>query len=240
MADETKGTKTSTAQSDDASGAKAKSGDLGKAANEAKSTAKAAAGKAKAEAASVAEEAKRAASDVKAEAAQAARDVADTARGELHGAIEEQKSAGAERAKRIAGAIDRAADELGEEIPFAGDVLHRAAHEIEDIAEAVRNREPRELIGVAQDFARRQPALFAGAVGLVGFAAVRFWMSSSRDRDEAAAMGGGTGSGASRREVPSLPKTAPAPDATASGDPGGVSPAAPGFGEGNVEPEGGS
>lgn len=236
MTDETKG-KASAKGSDDASGAK---GDPGKAAAEAKSAAKSAAGKARKEAGAVAQEAKQAASDVTAQAKKAARDVAGTAQGELKGAIEEQKSAGAERAQRIAGAIDRAGDELAEEIPFAGDVMHRAAQEIETVATAVRERDPRELLDVAQDFARRQPALFAGAVGLLGFAAVRFVMASPRAGDDAVTVGGsapaGPGSGPEGKalEATGVQGTR----TTASGDPGGASPAAPGFGEGNTEPEG--
>ena len=234
MTGETKSTKTA-ADPNDASGGKGKSGDLGKAVDEAKGEAKAAAGKAKAKAGSVAKEAKNAAAAVKAEAGQAAREVAGKARGELQGAIEEQKLAGAERAERIAGAIDRAADELGAEIPFAGNVLHRAAEEIEGIAAAVRDREPRELAGVVQDFARRQPAMFAGAVGLVGFAAMRFWMSSSRADNDTVTASDDRGDDADQSSASSLPRSALAADGTSSGDPGGVSPAAPGFADGDAE-----
>lgn len=237
MADESDG-KTGAASAKGGTG-----GDPAKAANEAKADAKAAGGQAKQGVASVADEAKRAASGAKNEATKAARDVAESARGEIQGALEEQKAAGAERAQRIAGAIDRAGDELGKEIPMVGEAMHRAAREIEHTATAVRDREPGELVEVAQDFARRQPALFAGAVGLLGFAAVRFLMASPRagDRDVTgtqgrspaslppASTGAGTGSnvGAGTRRPPGSGSSA---GGTASGDPGGVSPEAPGLG----------
>lgn len=220
--------------------AKAKPDDPGQAVKTAKTDAQSTGAKAKKELGAIAEEARQAASDVKDEAKQAASDVAETARGEIQDALEEQKAAGAERARRIADAIDRAGDEIGKEIPFVGDAMRRAAHELEDIAEAVRDREPSELLDVAQDFARRQPALFAGAIGLVGFAAVRFLMASSRSGDGAATSSGTSASGTSRTNTLSMPKTAPRTSATASGDPGGVSPAAPGFGSANADPKGGT
>ena len=209
--------------------------DPAKATRKAEADAKVAGAQAKEGAASVAQEARRAASGVKAEATQAARDVAATARGEIQGALEEQKAAGAERAKRIAGAIDRAGDELGEEIPMVGEMMHRAAREIEHTATAVREREPGELVEVAQDFARRQPALFAGAVGLLGFAAVRFLKASPR----AGGHAGGYDATAPRRlgapPASALGSTGaasrgPAPTGMGSGDPGGVATQAPGLG----------
>lgn len=244
MADDSKNQGSGTKGSGDASKSndqtKPKSEDPGEAIQKAKADVQATGAKAKTEAGSVAEQAKQAASDVKDEATQAARDVAGTARDEIQGALEEQKAAGAERARRVADAIDRAGKELEREIPVVGDAMHRAAHEIEAIADALRDREPAELLDVAQDFARRQPAMFAGALGLVGFAAVRFLMASPRSDQAAAGSTGRSTSGAERTGMTSMPQVASKSSGTASGDPGGVSPEAPGFGSGNAEPKGGT
>lgn len=222
------------------SDAKGKPNDPGPAVERAKADAKAAGGKARKEAGSVADEAAKAASDVTDKAKRAASDVAETARSELRGALDEQKAAGADRAQRIADAIERAGDELGKEIPVLGDAMQRAAQEIEGIAEAVRNREPRELLDVAQGFARRQPALFAGAVGLAGFAAVRFLMASPRSGAGTGMSAATAGSGADRTGSPSIPSTVPDRDTPATGDPGGVSPVAPGFGPADADVKGGT
>ena len=214
--------------------AKAKSDSLGKATGKAKADAQSAGAKVKKEAGTVVEEASKAASEVKDKAKQAASDVAGTARDEMQGAFGDQKTAGVERLQGIAEAIGRAGDELGKEVPFLGDAMDRAARELEDIAEAVRDRDPRELLGVAQDFARRQPALFAGAIGFVGFAAVRFLMASSRSDGESRSSSLRAG----QADTTFVPKGAPKSSVPASGDPGGVDPAAPGFGKANAEPKG--
>ena len=118
-----------------------------------------------------------------------------------------------------------------------GDYVRRAAHEIGTLADAVRDRDPAELVEVAQDFARRQPALFAGVTGLLGFAAVRF-LTASAPRGGSASGSGYGGSGYGGRKAIGTGGSAeldaalaPGGSATpASGDPGGVAPVAPGFG----------
>ena len=207
---------------------------LGKSTEKAKSDAQSTGEKVKKEAGTVVEEARKAASEVKDKARQAAGDIAGTARNEIQGALKEQKTAGVERLQGIAAAIGRAGDELGKEVPFVGEAMDRAARELENIAEAVQDREPGELLGVAQDFARRQPALFAGALGLVGFAAVRFLMTSSRAGSESKT----SSPGADRADTAFVPEGAPGSGGLASGDPGGIDPAAPGFSTANPEPKG--
>lgn len=223
--------------------------DAKRAAEAAKADAKAAGAQARKAEEGVADTARRNASEMATEATEKAQELAATASEQLQGAVERQKAEGAERAHRIAQAIERAGDDLGEEIPVVGDYVRRAAHEIDTLADAVRERDPAELLGVAQDFARRQPALFAGVTGLVGFAAVRFLTAS--------APAGGTASGSDyggQRTIGSDSKSdldaALAPggsEAPASGDPGGVAPGAPGFGtsatkttEGGPSAKGGS
>ncbi|QDA36083.1 hypothetical protein E4191_18320 (plasmid) [Paracoccus liaowanqingii] len=213
---------------------KAKTNALEKSAEKAKADAQSTGTKVKKEVGTVVEEARKAATHVKEQAGQAAGDVAGKARDEIHGAIDEQKNAGVERLQSIAGAIGRAGDELGKEVPFVGEALDRAARELDDLAEAVRDREPRELLDVAQDFARRQPVLFAGALGLVGFAAVRFFRASPQSSGKSYT----SSSGSDRANTTFVPEGAPKPSGAASGDPGGVDPAAPGFGAVNKETKG--
>jgi predicted RNA-binding protein with PIN domain len=99
---------------------------------------------------------------------------------------EDQKNAGADRFKGYAGAISRAADSFEEEIPIVADFARKAAGEIEHLAEAVKERELSELVGVASDYARRQPVVFLGATALAGFALARFLMTSSQRRSQQA------------------------------------------------------
>lgn len=192
--------------------------------------------------ASLTQEAKTVAADI---ADQAKRSTSDAAE-RLRSAVEEQKTASAERVKEIAGAIDRAANELDGEIPQAAQYVRLAARELGNASDAVLHREVGDLFGVVQDFARRQPAAFLGATALAGFAAVRFLMTSAQpgrtqsggneSQRKVGAASSTVGASASSSGQPDEVKDSVAAlerrlsePSTASGDPGGVSPQAPGF-----------
>ena len=200
-----------------------------------------AADKAKQGAGDVAEEARKVAADVSANASEAARGLASSATEQLHDVAEDRKEQAAERVSRIAQAVDNAAGELDREIPFVGHYVHRTAHELEVVAGEVRERDVSELVDVAKGFARRQPALFAGVTGLLGFAAVRFLMASPSSVEGAQGAAGSSGqrafggsadrrSGNPGTEEEALKEAlSPDRDTPISGDPGGVAPEAPGF-----------
>jgi hypothetical protein len=93
--------------------------------------------------------------------------------------VERQKEAGAERVDEIARAVHGAADELGKQMPQAAELVHAAASRLEQGAEALRERNLRDLMGTVSDMGRKEPlALFGGAV-VAGFAISRFIKSSS-------------------------------------------------------------
>ncbi len=92
---------------------------------------------------------------------------------------ERQKEAGAERVDEMARAVHSAADELGKQMPQAAELVHAAASRLEQGAEALRERNLRDLMGTFSDMGRKEPlALFGGAV-VAGFAVSRFLKSSS-------------------------------------------------------------
>jgi gas vesicle protein len=127
------------------------------------------------------------------EAVDVAKDLASEAGDKLRGALEEQKTAGADFVGGVAGAIRRAANEFDHEIPQAAHYIRRAAEQVENVSDALRRRDIAELVGGVRDFARRQPTAFLGATVLVGFAAVRFLKSSTGPRPAMAGSGGMSG-----------------------------------------------
>lgn len=119
-----------------------------------------------------------------------AREVADRTRGqaaELVGAvkdrafdaIDEQKNAGADRVAGVAEAMRGAADELGEQVPFAADYVREAAEGVERWSSSLRDQSIDDILQGVTRFARQQPIAFFGAAVLVGFAATRFLKSSA-------------------------------------------------------------
>ena len=128
--------------------------------------------------------AKTATEAVKTQAAnltESAKDVASDAGEKLRTTLQEQKAAGADYVGNVASIIRRTAYEFDTDIPQAGHYIRKAAAQLENVSEAMRNRNMSEIVGNVQQFARKQPTAFFGAAVLIGFAAVRFLKSGSPD-----------------------------------------------------------
>lgn len=92
---------------------------------------------------------------------------------------ERQKRSGAEQVDEMAKAVHGAANELGKQMPQAAELVHAAASRLEQGADALRERNIRDLMSTFNDMGRKEPlALFGGAV-VAGFAISRFLKSSS-------------------------------------------------------------
>jgi hypothetical protein len=79
----------------------------------------------------------------------------------------------------IAAATERAAGEFDTAMPQAAQYIRQASEQIQSVADVVRERDMRELVGEVENFARRQPTLFFGGAMILGFAALRFLKSSA-------------------------------------------------------------
>ena len=108
-----------------------------------------------------------------------AKEVASDAGEKLRATVTEQKAAGADYVGNVANIIRRTAYEFDSDIPQAGHYIRKAAAQLENVSDAMRNRDMSEIVGNVQDFARKQPTAFFGAAVLLGFAAVRFLKSGS-------------------------------------------------------------
>lgn len=97
----------------------------------------------------------------------------------LMDAAEQQKEAGASFVDDMAGAVRRAAGELDGQVPQAAEYIRYAADQMETMSDAIRRRDMGQMLSELQSFARQQPTAFLGATFLAGFAAVRFFKSSS-------------------------------------------------------------
>ena len=98
----------------------------------------------------------------------------------MRASVTEQKAAGADYVGNVANIIRRTAYEFDSDIPQAGHYIRKAAAQLDNVSDAMRNRDMSEIVGNVQDFARKQPTAFFGAAMLLGFAAVRFLKSASR------------------------------------------------------------
>jgi hypothetical protein len=117
-----------------------------------------------------------------------AKEVASDAGDKLLASVSAQKAAGADYVGNVANIIRRTAYEFDTEMPQAGHYIRKAAAQIENVSEAMRNKNMSEIVGNVQDFARKQPTAFFGAAVLLGFAAVRFLKSAPANANQSAGV----------------------------------------------------
>lgn len=126
---------------------------------------------------------------------------------------EEQKSAAAQQIEDVARTVDEAAATVEKALPPAAPYVRQAASTVRAASSALRDRSIDDLLEMANDFARRQPAAVAGLSLFAGLAIARFLKSSADRRDTALRAGSAGRRGAGTRsrrapEIPSSPSTA--------------------------------
>lgn len=121
----------------------------------------------------------RAAKDSASQLGEAALDMANTAKDKVQAQVRQRKSIGADYIASLAQATGRAANEFEADVPQAAHYIRQASEQIQNVADTVRERDVRELVGEVQGFARRQPTLFFGGAVVLGFAALRFLKSTT-------------------------------------------------------------
>lgn len=129
------------------------------------------------------------ATQVKEQVQQTAADLKDQVTEQATGKIEEQKTAASGSLSTVAHAVRQTADQLEENDQEAiARYVHRAAAQVENVADYIGRRDLRGLARDAEQFARREPALFLGGAFTLGLFAARFLKSSG-------SSGGGAASG---------------------------------------------
>ena len=152
-----------------------------------------------------AERAKATAADARDRTAGAARETVDQAKHQMsrltdeaqrraRSLVDQQKESAASAVGGWAEALRQTARNLEErEQPAAGRYVDWAADGVERFSRSLREQELDQLVHQAEQFARRQPALFLGGAVALGFVASRFLKSSAeRHRMDREARYGGT------------------------------------------------
>lgn len=82
----------------------------------------------------------------------------------------------------LAQAVRQSTESLrGNEQPAVAQYVEQAAGQLERLSNRLRDRDVKDLMQDAQQFARRQPAIFIGAAFAAGLLAARFMKSSSNN-----------------------------------------------------------
>jgi hypothetical protein len=122
-------------------------------------------------------------SDIASEAGTRARDQAARAAGQVQDQaqafLSEQKEVAADHIEGVAKVLHETVGQLRQKSPGAvTDYAERAVEGLDSVANALRERDMRDLVGQVEDFARRQPVLFIAGSVAIGFALARFLKSS--------------------------------------------------------------
>jgi hypothetical protein len=112
---------------------------------------------------------------------------------------EDTKAEGFAQVRQVAAAAEHAADDLQEQSPILADYVRDAAHKIESMGEALRERTVGEMLSAATDYGRKQPILMFAGAAVLGFALSRFVRAglspASNDASEREAVNDATGIG---------------------------------------------
>lgn len=104
--------------------------------------------------------------------------IADSVMDSAASMIDEQRGVISEKISSLGGAVRHSAEKLQANIPIAGSYVEKAADQIDRAANALKDRDLRELARDGQAFAKARPYEFVAACALIGFLAARFVNSS--------------------------------------------------------------
>jgi hypothetical protein len=134
---------------------------------------------AKADMATISEEVSKQAAAIGEEAKAQVGELAEKAKG----MASEQKDLVATQLGGVSEAIDKVAGELESQNQAAAQYVRMLADGASRLTSTVRDNNVDDILAMAQDFGRKQPAAFLGVAALLGFASSRFVMASAhRDR----------------------------------------------------------
>jgi len=155
------------------------------------------------------------ATQVKEQVQQTASDLKDQVTEQATGKIEEQKTAASGSLSTVAHAVRQTADQLEENDQEAiARYVHRAAAQVENVADYIGRRDLRGLLQDTEQFARREPALFLGSAFTLGLFAARFLKSSGSA--SGGAMSGQSSAGNSAATLALPPMSSYRPPATSA------------------------
>jgi len=103
-----------------------------------------------------------------------ARHVGTAAANRLHSEVDARKGAAASQARSVSSAIDRAAGDLDQSAPdWLRSAFQQGAQQVQRFADALEQKDSRELLNEVNRFARTSPGTFLAGCAAAGFAAAR-------------------------------------------------------------------
>jgi ABC-type transporter Mla subunit MlaD len=106
--------------------------------------------------------------------------VADTAQQQVGARVDTGMTKAGEMLEQVANAVRQSGDQLRTDQPQVAGFADTAAEQVDRFARYLRDTNAQDLMGEAESFARRQPAIFLGGAMALGLLASRFLKASPR------------------------------------------------------------
>lgn len=112
-----------------------------------------------------------------------AKQLGATAANRIHSEVDARKDSAVGQAKSTSSAIQRVADGMDQSSPeWLKSALQQGAQKIQRFADTIEQKDSRELMRDAQDFARNNPGTFLAACAAAGFAAARIFKAGGQQQ----------------------------------------------------------
>ncbi len=110
---------------------------------------------------------------------QSADDIKEAAREQAESAFERQRDTAAQHTHTLGTVFKNAADEFDrQQQPFCSEQARKLADHTERFSQRMRDKDLHSLCRAAEDYGRREPAMFIGGAIAAGFLVTRFLRSS--------------------------------------------------------------
>ena len=124
------------------------------------------------------------------ELGQNAQQLSTSAVNRAHGEIDARKGEAATQARSVSTAIEQAAGSLDPNAPaWLKSAFQQGSQQLQRFADAVEQKDSRQLVSDVSDFARTSPGTFLAGCAAVGFAAARIFKAGSSDDGQAGSQG---------------------------------------------------
>jgi ElaB/YqjD/DUF883 family membrane-anchored ribosome-binding protein len=101
----------------------------------------------------------------------------------IHSEVDARKGQAVDQAKSVSSAIQRAAGELDDGAPtWLKSAFQQGAEQVQRLADAIDQKDSRQLVNEAQNFARERPGVFLAACAAAGFAAARIFRAGGQQQ----------------------------------------------------------
>lgn len=138
-----------------------------------------------------------------------AQQLGSTAASRIHSEVDARKGAAVSQAQSVSAAIGQAADGLDENSPdWLKSAFRQGAQQIQRLADSLEQKDSRQMMSSAQDFARNNPGTFLAVCAAAGFAAARVLKAGGeqqqRGQDPSAGQSQSFGQNASTGQNPAI------------------------------------